>query len=286
VNQVVALSRLYEDKFEDKYVTANGLRLHYADWGGHGQPTLLLVHGLNVQLHTWDPIADLLRDEYHVLAVDLRGHGDSQWAADGYRLTSFLADIEAFADELRLGSFDLVGHSLGGLIGLAYGAKHPERLQHLAVCDCGPEVRKGALREVRQKIVGGALDVRGFKDEEEAEQFFRSQQPGWRDVFYELHARYQLRENWFGKLVWKADPELFWVIGSTDPEYIWQTCREVRMPTLLAWGDSSFLIDQPIIDKMLAAMPTARAHRFEAGHYMHREQPEEFATRIREFLRD
>src|SRR6266704_3655422 len=90
----------FRSMYSDHYVTVNGLRLHYTEWSSDKSDVILLLHGLNVQLHTWDPIAVGLSKHYRVLALDLRGHGDSDWSRSGYNVTDFDNDIVAFCREL------------------------------------------------------------------------------------------------------------------------------------------------------------------------------------------
>ena len=102
---------------QDREVEANGLRLHYLDWGGEALPLLLCIHGYAQNAHSWDFTALALRDRYRVLALDLRGHGDSQWAPDGdYTQPGYLADLEAFIDAVAPGPLVVVGLSLGGSV--------------------------------------------------------------------------------------------------------------------------------------------------------------------------
>ena len=104
------MAQFFEDKYGDHFVEVNGLRLHYTDWGGD-KPPLMLMHGYNVQLHSWDPVADILRDDYRVICPDLRGHGDSDWSRAGYNVRDFVSDLHGIVQSLDLGPFDFVGHS-------------------------------------------------------------------------------------------------------------------------------------------------------------------------------
>ena len=125
---------------QDKTVTANGLKLHYLDWGGAGQATMVLLHGLRGHAHSWDDFSLAACQDFHVLALDQRGRGDSDWAKDGdYTTDAYVADLAAFCDVLSLDSFVLVGHSMGGRNSMTFGGRYPEKLQKLVVVDVGPE---------------------------------------------------------------------------------------------------------------------------------------------------
>ena len=120
----------------DKFVTLNGIKLHYADWGGDpSQGTTVLIHGGSANLHWWDLTAPLLTGEGRVLALDFRGHGHSQWAsAADYGPAGYIEDVEAFIKHLGV-RVVLVGHSMGGAVVLWIAALHPELLEALIIVD-------------------------------------------------------------------------------------------------------------------------------------------------------
>ncbi|MPZ23185.1 MAG: alpha/beta fold hydrolase [Dehalococcoidia bacterium] len=285
------VSKFFEDRFKDGYLDVNGLRLHYTDWGGNSNKPLLLVHGLNVQLHTWDPVADAFREDYHVYCVDLRGHGESDHA-DDYRLKSFVSDIHEVARQLDIIPFDLVGHSLGARIGIAYAGQHADTVKRLALSDLAPEMREEAGRALKQ-FFANAFQTRGFDTEEEALEFYRKQHPTWKPIFHELHAKYQLRRNWANKLVFRWDPEASWVgdmfwhsgpQGTEEIEYCWDMAGKIKAPTLVMWGATSNLVDDGLVKQMLEVIPNAKEEKFNTGHYIPREAPDEFNRSLRDFL--
>lgn len=123
----------------DRYVTLDGLRFHYREWGDPAAPALVLLHGGWEQASTWDPVAAALAERYRVLALDQRGHGESDRAED-YAVSRMADDIEAFADALRLGCHALCGYSMGGVVALMYAGQRPEAVTRLAMIDHGPDV--------------------------------------------------------------------------------------------------------------------------------------------------
>jgi pimeloyl-ACP methyl ester carboxylesterase len=272
---------------EDAFITVNDLRLHYLEWNPAGSDTLVLLHGLNVQAHTWDPIAEDLARDYRVIALDLRGHGLSGWATDGYYLSNFVSDLAAVVDALGLPAFHLVTHSLGCRIGIIYAAHHPDRVLSLSLSDAGPEVPRQAA-QFTQRVVGAAGGARrGFRTEEEAAEFYREMHPEWRPEFIELHARHQLRRNWANKLVYRADPDLFWLTGSAssrDDGMVWAKLAAVSAPTLILWGTRSPFFNEDIATRMLDRLQDGRLVRTDTGQYIPRENPEEFLRRVRDFI--
>src|ERR1700749_3989976 len=118
---------------ESTLVDLDGLKLHYLDWGGPGIP-LVMLHGFTGHAHTWDHTAAALSDKYRVLALDQRGHGDSDWAP-GYGFPPMAEDLLAFLDRLQLAEVTLMGLSMGGLVSIVFTAAHPERVRRLVVLD-------------------------------------------------------------------------------------------------------------------------------------------------------
>jgi pimeloyl-ACP methyl ester carboxylesterase len=274
-------------EFTDGFVTANGIRLHYLEWNPGGSEVVVMLHGLNVQAHTWDPAARTLAEDYRVLAFDLRGHGLSEWARDGYYIENFVTDIEAAVAALGLGSFHLVTHSLGCRVGIVFAARNPQLATSLVLSDTGPEVPREAGVYTANIVGRAGGNKRGFRSEAEAHDFYRSMHPEWQPEFIDLHAKYQLRENWAGKLVFLADPDLFWLTGSAssrDDKYVWRMLEGLTTPTLILWGTSSPFLNDDIADRMLTTMRDARLVRVEAGHYIPREAPKEFLGIVSGFL--
>jgi len=156
-----------ERGFEDGWLELDGLRFHYTEWGSPSAPPLVMLHGLNVQCHTWDPIARDLATTHHVICMDMRGHGDSDWARSGYRVRSMARDVHGLIDALGLGPVDLVGHSAGVRVGIAVAAERPETVRRLALSDAGPaNSRSGAV--AMREFIQATTNLRGFRSEDEA----------------------------------------------------------------------------------------------------------------------
>ena len=111
------------------------LRLHYVDWGNEGAPPLLLIHGGRDHCRNWDWVAERLRDRFHIIAPDLRGHGDSAWAlGSSYGLLEFVADIAQLIRQ-KLAPVNIIAHSLGGNIALHYAGLFPDTVTKLAAIE-------------------------------------------------------------------------------------------------------------------------------------------------------
>src|SRR5215207_6273403 len=120
----------------DRFYESQGLRLHYVDWGNEAAPPLILVHGGLDHCRNWDAIARELHPHFRIMAPDLRGHGDSEWAkGSSYSLVDHVYDLSRLIRFAELRDPAIVGHSLGGMISLAYAGTYPDRVSRLAVLD-------------------------------------------------------------------------------------------------------------------------------------------------------
>src|SRR5512143_573521 len=122
------------------YFYSQRLKLHYVDWGNPDKPPLLLIHGGRDHARNWDWVALALRDHYHIVAPDLRGHGDSQWSVGGsYAMIDYTLDVAQLLDALQIFPVTVIGHSLGGSIALQYAGVYPDRVRKLvAIEGLGP----------------------------------------------------------------------------------------------------------------------------------------------------
>src|SRR5262249_30665345 len=112
------------------------LRLNYVDWGNSDAPPLVLLHGARDHARSWDWVAERLCDRWHIIAPDLRGHGDSQWIQDGcYGMPGFIYDLAQLIHQRRLAPATLIGHSLGGNIAIRYAGIFPEQVRRLVAIE-------------------------------------------------------------------------------------------------------------------------------------------------------
>ncbi len=121
---------------KDEFVEVNGLRLHYRDWGGSGSP-IVLLHGLASTSHIWDLVAPLLSQDHAVVALDQRGHGESDKPDEGYDFATVGRDLQGFLQALGLERPVLVGHSWGGDVALEHAVAYPRTGSGLALVDGG-----------------------------------------------------------------------------------------------------------------------------------------------------
>lgn len=272
---------------KQRFVAVGGLRLHFTDFNEDGGEPIVMLHGLNVQARTWDPVAERLAEHRRVICLDLRGHGLSDWTRDGYSVTDFAADVAGLVDALGLDRVDVVGHSLGCRIGIVFAGAHPERVGRLVLSDTGPEFPRAAAAFSANVVSRAGGAVRGFDDEAAALAYYQEMHPEWQPVFHALHVEHQLRRNWAGKLVFRADPDLFWLLGSAgrrDDAVVWDALDRLTMPTQILWGRRSPFLDDDLARRMLERMADGTVVRTDSGHYIPREAPAEFLAVVSQFL--
>lgn len=274
------------------------LRLHYVDWGNEDAPPLLLVHGGRDHCRNWDWVVESLRDDYHVIAPDLRGHGDSQWMLGGnYSLVDYVYDIAQLIHQRDLAPLTIIGHSMGGHVSLQYAGVYPESVTKLVSvegfgpppamlrrrAETAPQPRMrqwvGQLREL------AARQPRRYASIEEATSRMQEANPRLTAVQARQLTVHGANQNEDGTYSWKFDnyvrafsPYFF----NADEMYdLWS---KITCPTLLIRGTESWAGD-PESDGRSKHFQNARAvHIEKAGHWVHHDQLERFVHVVREFL--
>ncbi len=258
--------------FTSGHLDLGGLGFHYTDWGGDGPP-LVMLHGLSGHARTWDHTAAALSDRYRVLALDQRGHGDSDWAPQ-YGIGLMAADLLAFMDALQLREVTLMGLSMGGLVSFVFTAAHPERVRRLMVLDIGPEIAPAGSRNVSAAMAES--DV--FASEDEAFAQARAANPRPTDETLRHRVRHNLRSQPDGTLTFKYDKAFrsqpgAWLELTADQ--LWAAWRSVRCPVLLVRGDDSPILAAETAQRMLAENPNASfASIPDCGHSITLDRPQ------------
>lgn len=140
---------------QSKRLRVNGLELHYLDWGASDRQCVLLLHGFLSNARIWDGFAARICNDYHVLALDQRGHGISSWAGDGaYSLDDHFSDLASFIDLLDLENLVIIGHSMGGRNALFYAACCPERVDGLVLVDARPANTDESVSALKSLVKG------------------------------------------------------------------------------------------------------------------------------------
>jgi esterase len=268
---------------KDATVTLNGLRFHYCDWGNESAPPLVLLHGFTGHARTWDTFARSMRSRFRVLAPDQRGHGESEWATD-YRAESMTEDLDAFAIELGLGRFNLLGLSMGGRHAYLYAAAHPEVVERLVIVDIGPEMIAAGADRIRQRAT--ARDV--WDDPEDAIRDARADNPRPPDDELRHRVLHAIIQRSDGKWTLRYDASLrdpSTPLPRPDPAMVWPQLSKISCPTLIVRGAESDVLSRETAERMATEIPDCRLVEVErSGHTVPLDNPEGFLTAVDKFL--
>jgi pimeloyl-ACP methyl ester carboxylesterase len=239
-------------------LTVNGLALRFLEWGRPGGLPIVCVHGYTSSAEAFNAMARRLCDRGHIIAMDVRGHGESAWSPDGaYQYADQAGDLAALVDALGIERFVLIGTSMGGVIAMVYAGQHGGRLGGLVLNDIGPEVEAGSTR------ITGMVGSRpaDFASLDEAMEYRRQTSPI--TAARPLEAQREtalgvLRQRADGRWAWKMDPayiEQRIARGAPARPPLWPALETLPCPTLVIWGTDSDVLSEAQAKRMVAASP-------------------------------
>lgn len=273
------------------------MRIHYLEWGRATDPAVVFLHGGALTAHTWDAVCRALSIDHRCIAMDLRGHGDSDWAEDGdYSLAAHARDLSALITGLPLERVVLVGMSLGGLVALTYaGAARAAGLAGLALVDTGTTEPHASGRERINALMDGPREFASVDELIDRGLVFdpsRSRERLRRSLLFNL------RQTTDGKWTWKYDPRFrqpFRDPAVTATERVrraTERARELReaaanvaCPVLVLRGDSSDMFLEADAEDTARAFGRARVVTIpRAGHRIQGDNPRALTAALRQFL--
>ena len=266
--------------FEDRYITVNGIRLHYLDWGSAGKQPFIMLHGISRVAHQFDHLAPRFKNDYHVIAIDMRGHGDSGWSPEGaYLVEDYVKDIEAFVDQLNLRNLVLLGNSTGGRVVQVYAGLHPDRVAKLISEDVGPERTNDIATSFQQQV---QREANGWASEEELVAQLKRSNAKTPEEILRSYAHYGAKQRDDGRFVWKRDPNL---AKGFVPTELWRFVREIRCPTIYILGGASRIVPPETQQELKKVLPKVQVVVMPGlGHYPDQESTEEFVKIVQGFL--
>jgi len=262
----------------DRLLDVNGLRLHVLDWGGEERTPLLLLHGFTGHAHAWDTLAIALQPRFRVLALDQRGHGDSD-PAEVYSPVAACEDIAGVLERLRIASLVVIGLSMGGRNAMYFTAKRPATVQKLVVVDIGPEISARATAPSSGPPEPETWD----SIEQAAQHLYRANAyPGIH--YYRWVVSHSLRQRADGRLVWKWHPSIKERRSQGDVDW-WALLRQIATPTLVLRGAESHVLDRDVAERMVKELPQGRLIEIpRAVHTLHEDNPEAVLAALQTFL--
>ena len=278
--------------------TSQRLKLHYADWGNADAPPLLLIHGGRDHCRSWDWVAEELRADWHVIAPDLRGHGDSAWSPDGnYEMGPFVYDLAQLIHQLGLAPVTIVAHSMGGNIANRYTGLYPETVQKLVTIEglgpspamladritLGPAQRFRNWVESKRKAAGRAPkrypSLEAALDRMKAENAYLTDEQARHLTIHGISRNED--DTW----TWKFDNYLnVWSAFDMPQPDLETILAAITCPVLMLYGADSWA-SNPEKDGRAVVFQNAKVIEFEnAGHWLHHDQFERFVAELKAFL--
>ena len=274
------------------------LRLHYVDWGNEDAPPLLLVHGGRDHCRNWDWVAEALRDEYHVIAPDLRGHGDSQWMVGGsYSYPEFVYDLAQLIHQLGLAPLAIIGHSMGSGISLRYTGTYPENVnKFIGIEGLGPGPTTALERMKKpphERMAEWIDETRGlaarvphrYATLDEAVARMQEANKHLRPDQARHLTNHGVNQNEDGTYSWKFDNYVRaftpFSINMEQTQALW---AQITCPTLLIRGADSWAEDPEKLGIPDHFQNVEFVTVENAGHWVHHDQLDEFLGLVREFL--
>ncbi|MVZ96391.1 alpha/beta hydrolase [Sphingorhabdus sp. IMCC26285] len=274
------------------------LRLNYVDWGNPDAPPLLLVHGGRDHARSWDWVAEELRHDWHIIAPDLRGHGDSSWSLDGnYEMSAFVYDLAQLIHQLGLAPVTIIAHSMGGNIATRYAGIFPENVRKLVNIEglgLSPKMQAerdaiGIQKRFRQWIedkrnAAGRTPKR-YPTIEAAYDRMKAENSYLTDEQARHLTVHGISRNEDGTWSWKFDNYLnIWAIFDMPREELLSIWQSITCPILMLYGEKSWA-SNPEKDGRIVHFPTAKVIEYEnAGHWLHHDQFDRFMADVKAFL--
>ena len=282
-----------------QFFVSQRLRLHYVEWGNEDAPPLVLVHGGRDHCRNWDWVAERLRHDWHILAPDLRGHGDSQWVTGAnYGMIDYVYDLAQLVHQKKLAPVTILAHSLGGAISLMYAGISPDLVAKvIAIEGLGPPPAMIAARakmKIAERMVEWIDSMRGlagrtprkYASVEEAFARMQSENPRLSPAQARHLTVHGVNQNEDGTYSWKFDN---YVRAFSPYSFNAEEARElwgrITCPTLLIRGTESWA-SNPLEDGRASFFKNAKVVNVEkAGHWVHHDQLEVFLGIVTDFLK-
>jgi len=260
----------------------DGLRLHALEWGEPGRPALCFLHGGSAHAHWFDSVAAAFAGRYHVISLDQRGHGESDWPRPpAYGTEHFAADLRGVMDGLGWTRAVVAGHSMGGHNAMAFTAWHPERVRALVIVDSRPSIPEDRLHRLRRR---GHRALRLHPTLEAAVAAFRLLPPDTAaDPALLAHLARAGVVQRDGGWIYRFDPDGNRLCRPADT---WKLLPRIAAPTLIVRGQWSPILPRDMAEQMREAIVRARLEEIPGTyHHLVLDAPEAFVGVLDRFLR-
>ena len=242
---------------------------------------MVIIHGIERHAHTFDHIVPQFTRDYRVIALDMRGHGDSAWSPEGaYLVEDHVKDLAAVIPALGLGGVTLWGNSTGGRVAQVYAGLHPGMVEGLIVEDVGPERPQSIADNFARRV---AREANGWASEDDLVKELIARAPRTPEPVLRNLAHFGTKPRPDGRLIWKRDPNL--VKGFVETE-LWQYVSKIKSPTIYVLGGASPIVPVETQQRLKATLPNCEVVVMPGlGHYPNEEDTAGFLIIVNRFLR-
>jgi pimeloyl-ACP methyl ester carboxylesterase len=282
----LGISHAPDTQYRSRNIVLRQMRFHFLEWGAPDAPPIVLLHGGHQSAHSWDLVSLHLAQRFRVLALDQRGHGDSEWARDvSYTNHEMSLDAAAFIAELGLDRPILMGHSMGGRNSMLLVRRDPSLVRALVIVDVGPEVSDRG----RAVIAGFVRDNEEFDDLEHFVRNVQQYDPYRSREHIERTVKYNMLQRADGKFVSKCDanPRRLGVVRGTGPleNITLDDARAFDLPVLLVRGADSRILTADAAERFCDALPQGTLVTVpNCGHNVHGQNTKGFIEAVSEIL--
>jgi pimeloyl-ACP methyl ester carboxylesterase len=266
----------------DHFISINGLRLHYLEWGDASAPPVVLLHGGCAHAHWWDHFAVSIADTYRVMALDLRGHGDSEHPdPPAYRIDDYVHDLTAFIAARAIDRVCLAGHSLGAMVATAFAGRHPQELRSLVIVDSQLRLTPAGARYML-RLHNFPQPI--YRTRQQAIERFRllpTQTAAGEQTLQQIaaHGICALPD---GRWTYKFDRD---ALAHHEPQDLRPVLQHLSCPILIVRGAHSTLLSPAALAALQVAAPHAVVAEISAAHHhVMLDNPQEFEQVVRTFL--
>ncbi len=269
-------------KPKNKYILINNLHLHYLEWVSHNSRTIILLHGTGDNAHMWDYFASCASNFLRIIALDQRGHGDSDWVTPpAYSCNDYVNDLAMLVEALQLTEFIILGHSMGGLHAIKYASMRPDKIMgliHVDIEPCPPSWNKKYLRRLFETLPSFYNSIQDFVNQLQENSPYANKEM----LCYLAH--YALKKKEDGKFYSKFDREC---LNCFDQYDLRPYLADIRCPTLIIRGEESQVMRREKAQEMSHAILNSRLVEIPwATHPVHTDNPLKFQQVVLDFLHD
>ena len=258
---------------KEGFLKFGGYNVHHVRWGERG-PKVLLIHSMGMDGHSMDALAEALKEEYQVLSLTILDHGDSDPPKGSISLPDHAEVMRGCYTQIGFSPSVLIGHSVGGMMGMVLAAEHPDEFKGLVLVDIAPFDSTG--RSPRPQPPDS------FKDEAEARDWLKERYPGFTPHYYENRLKYAFRRE---EDILRLKPRGDKIRGGLATD-LWPYVKRIEAPTLLLIGEESDLVTPETQERMENTVPDIEAIKVKGtGHMIPQDRPEEFEKLVKGFLK-